>query len=199
MCIHTNAMYISTYFGRSISNMNILTHISQVGKNAVSIVTISWISILIIGRIYDFHVSYISFLEQIKTESWLLQQCDDDHFFHNMKYHTDVCATVLANSLIWPSLYAINYSMANMKLCGFYDCTTLLGIVYNGGFPVIFCVFLFYIFTPSFLLPCIQGAYERYNHALFVDKCSPIINNRNKKPALYYNTVNSYDEKGKDL
>jgi len=178
--------------------MHILAQLSQVGKNAVSIITISWISMLIIGRIYDFHVSYIAFLEQIKGESWLLQQCEDDHFFHNMQYHTDVCATVLSNSLIWPSLYAMNYSTTNMKMCGFYNCSTLFSIVYQGGFPVVISVFLFYIFTPSFLLPFIQSTYERYNHALFVDKCSPIFKKNDKTHGLYYNVVNSYDEKAKD-
>jgi hypothetical protein len=178
--------------------MTLLSHFSEICKNAISIVTISWISILIVGRIYDFHVSYISFIEQIKSENWLLQQCENDHFFHHMQYHTDVCSTVLSNSLIWPSLHAINFSMTNMKLCGFYDCTTLFGIVYSGGIPVILCFFLFYVFTPSFLLPFLQNTYERYNHALFISKCSPILKQSEKKHGLYYNTMNSYDEKQKD-
>ena len=180
------------------TKMTMLSHLSEIGKNAISILTISWISILIVGRIYDFHVSYISFLEQIKGEMWLLQQCADDHFFHNMQYHTDVCATVVANSLIWPSLYAINYSLSNMKLCGFYDCNTLCTIIYSGGFPILVCFFLFYIFTPSFLLPLLQGTYERYNHSVFVAKCSPIIKQNDKTHSLYYSTINSYDEKHKD-
>jgi len=178
--------------------MKLLSHLSEICKNAISIVTISWISILIVGRIYDFHVSYISFIEQIKVEKWLLEQCENDHFFHHMQYHTDVCSTVLSNSLIWPSLYAINYSMSNMKLCGFYDCTTLFGIVYNGGIPVIVCFFLFYVFTPSFLIPFLQGTYERYNHSMLVSRCSPIIKQSDKKHSMYYTTMNPYDERHKD-
>lgn len=85
-----------------------------------------------------------------------------DFLLTPLQYHTDVCATVVATSLIWPSLYAVNYSLSNMKLCGFYDCNTLFGIIYSGGSPVIVCFFLFYIFTPSILLPFLQGTYERY-------------------------------------
>ena len=175
--------------------MNMLEHISAISKNACSIVTVSWISILIIGRLYDFHVSYISFIEQIKSETWLLTHCEDDKFFHNMAYHTDVCAEVVANSLIWPSLYGINQSMSNMKLCGFYDCSTLFGIIYNGGMPVVLCIILFYVVTPSFILPLLQKIYKEYNHNLFMSKCSPDIKKDPKTHGLYYNFIESYDTK----
>jgi len=115
-----------------------------------------------------------------------------------LSHFSEICPTVLSNSLIWPSLYAINYSMSNMKLCGLYDCNTLFGIVYNGGLPVILCFSLFYVFTPSFLIPFLQGTYERYNHAMLISRCSPIIKQSEKKHSMYYTTMNPYDEKHKD-
>ena len=162
-----------------------------VSKNACSIMTVSWIFIIIVGRIYDFHVAYISFIEQTKSEEWLLEHCQDDHFFHKMAYHTDVCALVMSNSIIWPSLYGINESMGKMKLCGLYDCSTLFSIVYSGGFPVLLCIFLLYIVTPSFILPLLQRMYHIYHENALMNKCSPSLRNTsyNKKHAMYHDRL----------
>lgn len=190
---------VREYKALTKQNMNMLEHISAISKNACSIVTVSWISMLIIGRLYDFHVSYISFIEQIKSETWLLTHCEDDKFFHNMAYHTDVCAAVLANSKVWPALYGINASMSKMKMCGFYDCFTLIGLVYNGGFPVILCIILFYVVTPSFILPVLQNFYFKYNQEQLMSKCSPSIVTRKKPNSLYYNVQDSYTEHEKGV
>jgi len=177
---------VSTHKG-SLAKMHIMGDIMAVSKNACSIMTVSWISIIIVGRIYDFHVAYISFIEQTKSEEWLLEHCQDDHFFHKMAYHTDVCALVMGNSIIWPSLHGINESMGKMKLCGLYDCSTLFSIVYSGGFPVLLCIFLLYIVTPSFILPLLQRMYYIYHENALMNKCSPSLRNSsyNKKHAMY--------------
>jgi len=161
--------------------MPIKDELLAISKNACSIITVSWISILIVGRIYDFHVAYISFIERTKSEEWLLEHCQDDHFFHKMAYHTDVCAMVVGNSIIWPSLYGINESMSKMKLCGFYECSELLQIVYNGGIPVMFCIVLLYIVTPSFILPMLQRMYTIYCENVLMAKCSPNLHTHQKR------------------
>jgi hypothetical protein len=160
-------------FAHPAANMSMKDELLAISKNACSIVTVSWISIIIVGRIYDFHVAYISFIERTKSEEWLLEHCQDDHFFHKMAYHTDVCAMVVGNSIIWPSLYGMNESMSKMKLCGFYDCAQLLQIIYNGGVPVMFCIVLLYIVTPSFILPMLQRMYTIYCEKELMAKCSP--------------------------
>ena len=165
--------------------MHIVNDIFAVSRNACSIMTVSWISILIVGRIYDFHVAYISFIEQTKSEEWLLQHCQDDHFFHKMAYHTDVCVVVVGNSIIWPSLHGINESMGKMKMCGLYDCSTLLSIVYNGGVPVLLCIFLLYIVTPSFILPLLQRMYYIYSENTLMSRCSPSLRHI-KNHSMYY-------------
>jgi len=178
----------------ALCNMNLTDELSQIFKNACSIMSVSWISILIVGRIYDFHVAYISFIERTTSEEWLLEHCQDDHFFHKMAHHTDVCDKVVSNSIIWPSLYGINESMSKMKLCGFHDCSTLLGIVYNGGLPVIFCMMLLYIVTPSFILPLLQRMYYVYCENVLMAKCSPHIRSASPckhpaKHAMYYDVM----------
>jgi len=174
--------------------MHLMDELVLISKNACSIISVSWISILIVGRIYDFHVAYISFIERTKSEEWLLEHCQDDHFFHKMAYHTDVCDLVVGNSIIWPSLYGINESMSKMKLCGFHDCSTLLGIVYNGGIPVMLCILLLYIVTPSFILPLLQRMYYVYCENTLMAKCSPNIRSasprrHDAKHAMYYDVM----------
>jgi len=179
--------------------MHIVDDLLAISKNACSIITVSWVSILIVGRIYDFHVAYISFIERTKSEEWLLEHCQDDHFFHKMAYHTDVCAMVVGNSIIWPSLYGINESMSKMKLCGFYDCTQLLQIVYSGGVPVMLCIVLLYIVTPSFILPLLQRMYYAYCENVLMAKCSPDIRSSQtsrdtqnaRKHAMYYDLIDT--------
>jgi len=173
--------------------MSLIGKLLSIPKNACSVVIVSWISILIVGRIYDFHVAYISFIEQIKSEKWLLQHCQDDEFFHNLQYHTDVCREVVENSHIWPSLYGINQSAMKLKLCGFYDCATLLGIIYSGGIPVMVCIFLLYVVTPSFILPILQRTYYEYCEHSIISKCSPMFKQSQIHP-LQYQTMDTYDE-----
>ena len=69
---------VSTHKG-SLAKMHIMGDIMAVSKNACSIMTVSWIFIIIVGRIYDFHVAYISFIEQTKSEEWLLEHCNCYH------------------------------------------------------------------------------------------------------------------------
>ena len=179
--------------------MHILDELVAISKNACSIITVSWVSILIVGRIYDFHVAYISFIERTKSEEWLLEHCQDDHFFHKMAYHTDVCAMVVGNSIIWPSLYGINESMSKMKLCGFYDCTELLQIIYSGGMPVVFCIVLLYIVTPSFILPLLQRMYYGYCEKQLMTEYSPFFRRpgpssetkHDRKHTMYYDLMDA--------
>ena len=180
--------------------MHILDELLAISKNACSIITVSWVSILIVGRIYDFHVAYISFIERTKSEEWLLEHCQDDHFFHKMAYHTDVCAMVVGNSIIWPSLYGVNESMSKMKLCGFYDCTELLQIIYSGGMPVVFCIVLLYIVTPSFILPLLQRMYYGYCEKQLMTEYSPFFRRpspssetkHDRKHTMYYDLMDAY-------
>tara|TARA_B100002051_G_scaffold223825_1_gene218660 strand:+ start:850 stop:1119 length:270 start_codon:yes stop_codon:yes gene_type:complete len=63
--------------------------------NFLSFLSVCWVSVVLVGRIYDFHTAYIQFLNKIEGEAWLYEKCQEDHFFKNMQYHTDVCEQVL--------------------------------------------------------------------------------------------------------
>jgi len=167
--------------------MSFMDELFAISKNTCFTVSVSWISIIIVGCIYDFHVAYISFIERSKSEEWLLEHCQDDHFFHKMAYHTDVCAMVVGNSIIWPSLYGINESMSKMKLCGFYDCSTLLDIIYSGSVPVMLSIFLGCVFTPSFILPLLHCEKKLIDMSSpNIRKISSSLPRGNNKHHMYY-------------
>jgi len=149
--------------------------IQEIARNAACVMTVSWISVIIVGRVFDFHRSYVAFTEQTRSEQWLLGRCQDDHFYHNMAYHTDVCALVVSNSQISPTLFAINASMAQMKMCGLYECSTVLLMISTGGVPLVACCVLLYVMAPSFLLPLAQDMYEKRAQTLLQRRCSPLL------------------------
>lgn len=150
--------------------MQILRHVVQ---NAVNVLLVTWISTICVGRIWDFHRAYIEIIDKKNTEEWLRTQCQDDYFYHKLAYHSTLCEEVANNAKISPVLYAISESAAQMKMCGLYDCTSLLAMISAGGFPVLICIFLVYVLTPSFLLPFLQNSYERYSSYSLDQRCSP--------------------------
>ena len=80
-----------------------------------------------------------------------------------------------ANSRLSPVLYALDASARSLKLCGFYDCGEFVALLWAGGFPVLLCLFMVYVCTPSFLLPVMRSEYERRREAAFVRQCSPAL------------------------
>lgn len=144
--------------------------------NFISVVSVCWISMIVITRVYDFHTAYIHFVKQVDSEGWLYEHCSQDAFFKNMQYHTDVCEQVVQNRDISPALYALNFSFREMKLCGITDCRTFFLNVYAGGTPVLISLVLLYIFTPSFLLPMAQAMYDQYEHKNLMKRCNPTYN-----------------------
>jgi len=147
----------------------------EIARNAGCVLTVSWISVIIVGRVFDFHRAYVAFAEQTRSEQWLLERCKDDHFYHNMAYHTDVCALVVSNSQISPTLYAVNASMSQMKMCGLYECASVLLMISSGGVPLAVCCVLLYVMAPSFLLPLAQDLYEKRAQTQLQRRCSPLL------------------------
>ena len=172
---------LTTYIKPLRVTSRVMHLLYEIVRNAGCVVTISWLSVILVGRVFDFHRAYLLFIEQTTSEKWLLEHCQDDHFYHNMAYHTDVCTQVVSNSQISPVLYAINQSMSQMKLCGFYECMSVVNMVYTGGIPVVLCFVLLYVFTPSFLLPVMQNMYDkRVQHDLHT-RCSPSLYKSDKQ------------------
>jgi len=151
-------------------------------RHAAGVLVVSWLSVVLVGRVYDFHRAYLLWLEQTRSERWLLEQCRDAAFFRSLASHTDVCAQVVANSAVWATLHAARASIAQLKMCGFCDCATAAHTVYTGGVPAVCCLMLLYVLTPSFLFPAVQGLQARRAQALLQARCSPLLRSHGKAP-----------------
>jgi len=149
--------------------------LAEMARNAAGAAGVSWLSVLLVGRVYDFHRALLQWLEQTRSERWLLEHCEDDHFSRSMAQHSDVCAQVLANSRVWPVAHAAAASLAQLKMCGFCDCAAAAHMVRTGGAPVVLCFALLYVLTPSFLLPVVRGLHARRAHAALLRRCSPLL------------------------
>lgn len=58
-------------------------------------------------------------------------------------------------------------------MCGLYHCQELMQLILSGGTPVLVCIGLLWVFTPSFLLPIVNNSYQRYSAWQFNERCSP--------------------------
>jgi len=105
-----------------------------------------------------------------------------------------VCKEVVENSKIWPSLCGINQSASKMKFCGLYNCGALFSIVYNSGIPVMICIFLLYIVTPSFILPLLQRTYYAYCEQNVLSRCSPVYRQAHAHALPQYHPIDTYTD-----
>lgn len=48
----------------------------------------------------QFHQIFLSMSARLESERWLVQQCEDPHFFTKMHLHTDLCFTVTGNARV---------------------------------------------------------------------------------------------------
>ena len=154
-------------------------------KNSGLVFMVTWLSTILVGRVFDFHFAYVQFMDQKNKEEWLRTQCESDEFYHRMAYHSDLCEQVANNAKISPVLYSLNESMGQMKLCGFYTCEALFKLVLQGGTPVIICMVLLYLLTPSFIIPIIQNGYSNYCVQQFNRRCSPYRRDNDAKSFSY--------------
>ena len=70
--------------------MPALLNISDIFQNIARVIGVTWFSAILVARVYDFHVSYLHIIERTKKEAWLLQQCQDDKFFHSLQAHSGI-------------------------------------------------------------------------------------------------------------
>lgn len=53
-----------------------------------------WISTIILSRLHAFNEIYVSEKQKIIDERYLLEKCNDNEFFSNIRQHTDICIQV---------------------------------------------------------------------------------------------------------
>ncbi len=121
-------------------------------KLMIICLTTFWIVSFSMGRFFVFYEAYTSALRTIRDEAWIRTQCDDPQFYSNLKQHSDLCQSVQINFERSPLLVALNAVSETAHLCGRYSCTENLVAISKGGWPVILCVGLVSLLTPTLLV-----------------------------------------------
>lgn len=80
-----------------------LQRIARLGRDDLLVNCVSFIilgSVLSLGmafaftRVYMIHARYNELVDERERDGWLIQQCTQDAFYHNMKHHSDICDSV---------------------------------------------------------------------------------------------------------
>ena len=73
-------------------------------------------------RSHMFHVAYSKRRQHVENSEWLLQQCQTDAFYSNMKHHSTLCDDIaLARAdALW--LHALSDVIEQTHICGEMAC-----------------------------------------------------------------------------
>jgi hypothetical protein len=64
-----------------------------------------WISTIILSRLHAFNEIYVSEKQKIIDERYLLEKCNDNEFFSNIRQHTDICIQVFYSMSFYVILF----------------------------------------------------------------------------------------------
>ena len=88
-----------------------------------------WLACFVLSRAHMMHVSYNTIVQQRDDESWLLQQCKQDEFYHNMKQHSALCDELAVRGKNVAAFDALQHVVDNTYLCGYTPCHEMLDSV----------------------------------------------------------------------
>jgi len=110
-----------------------------------------------VTRVHMFQFAYATQQQQRDNDKWLLSQCSDDAFYHNMKHHSDICEQVSHESQRSLWLAAVDHVVRNTHACGYQSCLSILedslAWVLSRGMLVAGGAALLLVVTPTLTLP----------------------------------------------
>lgn len=65
--------------------------LGQIFRNFTTWTTVTWVSTMLVARVFDFHKAYTMIIDKLDKEKWLMEQCLSDEFYHRLAYHSDLC------------------------------------------------------------------------------------------------------------
>lgn len=89
----------------STQRMSALHRLGRIGQDEVLLNCVSFLVLcvcifapaaFVFTRMYRVHSTYNTLLDERDSDQWLMQQCTQDQFYHNMKQHSDICDSVSA-------------------------------------------------------------------------------------------------------
>lgn len=115
-------------------------------------------SLFIVSRAYIFQHELNVLKTERANEAWLLQQCEDDTFYHEMKHHSTLCDEVNVNSRDDIYLLAIKRVSQKTYLCGDSPCSEMLEDMFTWllgrGFIVTAAFCAVCLAIPSLTMSC---------------------------------------------
>ena len=128
--------------------------------SAMSVVSLCfglWLVCFLFSRMHILHVSYNNIMQQRDDESWLLQQCDQHEFYHNMKQHSALCDELKGKSKNVAMFDAMQHVVDNTYLCGYTPCHLMLEAVsawmLGRGFFFSLALAALVLLLPSLFMP----------------------------------------------
>jgi len=134
----------------------------SVGAVAVlSVLAALWLVMFVISRVHMLHLSFTSMKQQREDESWLLQQCASDTFYHNMKQHSSLCDDLAVTSRSSLLLNAVQHVLDNTFLCGYTPCHQLLDAtlawLFGKGLVVTGIIAVGVLLFPTLFVPVVRS------------------------------------------
>ena len=85
-----------------------------------------WLLGFLLSRIHMMHHAYNVLLQKQEDERWLLTQCKNDTFYHNMKQHSKLCDDAAARQHDILILAALRETIDKTYFCGYDPCSDFL-------------------------------------------------------------------------
>lgn len=123
----------------------------------------------VLTRIHLFQQEYSRISVHRENEKWLIEQCQEDDFYHNMKHHSALCDEITMKSRESIVLLALQAVVQNTYLCGYQTCSEILDQMLNWmlgkGLAITISLLLCLAFLPAILLPILRLQFVKYNEA----------------------------------
>jgi hypothetical protein len=120
-----------------------------------------------VTRLHMLHTAVARLRTERKNEAWLLQECQKDDFYHNLKQHSSLCDDVSARAEDAVILHAREV-IENTYICHFDSCAEMLYAITNLCARYFFYISMgaIVIFTvaPSLLVPYWRRCMNRMDH-----------------------------------
>lgn len=148
------------------------------GLTSLVLVVISFSFLCI--KLHQFIEEYNNLAEKQNNEMWLVEKCNSDEFYHNMKHHSKLCDDVIHRSRDSISLHAMRTVIENSFLCGAYSCESIMKFAFEVFIRNGFYIVIGTIVTISFFMTCLLPYWRRLyavknnavNYALFSESFS---------------------------
>jgi hypothetical protein len=73
----------------------------------VTLCCVAIVGIASLDRLCQFHQAYQTVAAKLESERWLVEQCEDPHFFSKMHLHSDLCFVVENNARVGAFMLAL--------------------------------------------------------------------------------------------